>query len=214
MTKPNEGFAPIVHVTIGSGKMEGIRSINVNPQTNAFCQHMHQCPNADIICKHCFNDRFIKTRPELKRCLDRNTKTLTEKYIEGDWGVLPRFKTGESIRFNSYGELYNLTHVENLWKICYHNLHAHFTLWTKRGALIQEMDAIYQRPPNLTVIFSNPVIDKVRTEPPEWADKVFNVVNKNHPVESNCAGIRCADCMKCYGEHSKETTPCIIEHLK
>ena len=58
-------------------------------------------------------------------------------------------------------------------------------------------------PSNLILVYSNPRIDKVMTEPPKYFHKVFNNVSPdNHTRKQNCTGQKCRDCWLCYSKHS------------
>ena len=45
----------------GSGKLEGIPSLNTNTLTNEYCKKMSSSGNDNIICTHCYSVSMLKT---------------------------------------------------------------------------------------------------------------------------------------------------------
>ena len=81
-------------------------------------------------------------------------------------------------RFSSHGELINMTMLENFHNITLHNPHCSFALWTKRKNFIRKFYSQHEKPANLILIYSNPRIDAVMNQPPEFFDRTFNNVSK------------------------------------
>jgi hypothetical protein len=197
-----------VHVSKMTGKLEGFRSISSNTITNNFCIKMNKA-NKETICTHCYSHSMLNTyRKNMQNALQRNSDLLSEQLLDAD--EIPEFKHGEAVRFNAHGELINLTHLMNLDTIVRANPLSVFTLWTKRKDLINKYYSIHDIPVNFILIYSNPYLNKVMSEPPKYFDKTFNNVT-SHPDE-NCTGQKCKDCMMCYT--IGDPTKTIIEKVK
>ena len=180
-----------IHITQGTGKMQGIVSINSSTLANPFCKKMSA--NPAFICSKCYANRFESIYPALHRCLMSNSELLSNAILaDEDIPIIYQ----DICRLHSYGELINETHFRNFCKIAEHNPHCLFTLWTKRLNLISP-----NRPSNLNVIYSNPKLDSPISTVPSGVDGVFNVLTAeyaiSHGIKSNCPG-HCRMCMKCY----------------
>ena len=178
-----------------SGKMKGMVSINTSALNNPFCLTSHQ--NKNSVCSRCYSVRYERLRPTVSDRYRRNGLILSETVIEGS--RIPIFNN-LYVRFNSYGELVNKRHYDNLVRIAEYNDNAKFTLWTKRIDLID----VNYKPSNLKIIFSNPILDKVLYDIPKGCDGVFNVVSDIDESEVRdlglykCGGKKCIDCLRCY----------------
>jgi hypothetical protein len=102
--------------------------------------------------------------------------------------------------------------LQNLHNIALHNPHCSFALWTKRKDLIRQFYKTHDKPANLILIYSNPIIDRVMTTPPPLFDRTFNNVSKDSAIDQNCTGQKCSDCLACYKPNNGVTT--IIEAVK
>lgn len=188
-----------------SGKMKGIISLNSSPLDNPFCEKMSSDPNT--VCSHCYSRGMLRgirkqARPKFKRIGELLSKPLV---------VIPTLPQHVKVaRFSAHGELMNLTHLENYFKIAKMNQHVLFTLWSKRFDLVPKIVA----PRNVIKIYSNPRTDTEMKSPPKGFHKVFNVFSagylKTHRVNINCAK-SCLACMLCY---SRNTIKVINEQLK
>ena len=75
------------------------------------------------------------------------------------------------------------------------------------------------KPDNLILVYSNPLINKVidsRSKyKPVYFDKVFNNVDKDYMEEKqNCTGQQCITCRRCYVKSNKSNDNTIIEAVK
>lgn len=192
-----------VHVSTHQGKLEGILSISTSTLDNKFCKSI-----PEPICSYCYARRLEILRPSLHHILAKNSEILSSGQLPDD--LLPRFQSGQYVRFNSFGELINEAHLQNLLSICRVNPDTHFALWTKRVDLLPQSKP---KPPNLTVVYSWGPLD-----PPDsylnaipstwkWVDHIFAVYTKPSPA-INCFG-KCKDCLLCY----KPDGPRIIREL-
>jgi hypothetical protein len=148
-------------------------------------------------------------RKNMQASLERNTQALGNSILPID--VLPSIMEA-FFRFNAHGELINETHLINLVNIAIKNPHCNFALWTKRNDIISKYFVINDKPSNLILIFSNPIISRIMSKPPLYFDKTFNNVLEHEFIESqNCSGQQCKNCLLCY-KHNDVTT--IVEKVK
>lgn len=183
-----------IHITKGSGKMEGIFSINTSTLKNKFCTMMAKTSD---ICSACYASRYEKMRSSLAKALERNS----EYFVSDDFEVekVPYL----FMRFHSFGELISRKHLRNVIRLVEHNPDTRFTLWSKRTNYIQGYIREYGAlPSNLIMIYSNPSLNVERKTPPKGFNKVFNVFTKKFAEENgiviNCGGKACLPCMICY----------------
>ena len=176
-----------------SGKLKGIQAINTNPLTNQFCQKMHNAKAKNIICKDCYSCAMLKAyRRNCVPAFQKNTE-LFENEIEDE--QIPKFKKNDIVRLHAHGELINETHLKNFVKIIKANPTITFSLYTKRIDLIKSMG---EKPANMILVYSNPIVDIPMETVPEKFDKVFNVCRTAHLDKVNCGALNCNSCRKCY----------------
>jgi hypothetical protein len=198
--------APKVHISVMSGKLKGISAINTNTVTNKFCQKMQKGNN---ICKHCYSQAMLTgSRKNCQDSFQRNSDLLSSR------ALLPHeipIINAAWFRFHGHGELINMQHFHNLCSIAFSNPQTTFALWTKRKDIVWEYyDHVSSPPANLILIYSNPKLDKVMTEPPRVFDKVFNNITDN-TRPALCTGQKCMDCLECYRFEGADV---IVEHVK
>lgn len=202
----SDGTPAVVHISKMSGKLKGIDAINTNTVTNEFCQKMQKGNN---ICKHCYSQAMLTgSRKNCQASFQRNSDLLSSRRL------LPHeipIINAAWFRIHGHGELINDVHLHNICAIAFHNPQTTFALWTKRKDLINEyVTNVSMPPPNLILIYSNPQLDKVMTEPPMNFDKVFNnITDKTRPAL--CTGQKCMDCLECYRHSGADV---IVEHVK
>lgn len=196
----------MILISRGTYKLEGIDSINTNTPSNEFCQKMWKSTNDNVICKHCYSMyRLHCIRKSCQRVYQKNSDVLSNGIIP--YQHLPKI-TQPTIRFNSHGELINENHMINLLNICETNPTTIFALWTKRINIVHDVLCHREKPENLILIYSNPIVDTI-AKIPERFDKTFNVCRDS--PEQNC-GAKCKECMLCYEKCNGATV--IIENLK
>lgn len=123
-----------VHYTVNhSGKMEGMQSLSTSCLCNKYCKN--RSINSDLVCSHCYAQRQMKMYKNLNACLERNTKILTGRILKE--AEIPMINAS-FFRFESFGDLINVTQVINYFHICKKNKHVHFALWTKNPWIIEE----------------------------------------------------------------------------
>ena len=196
-------YSPVYISDYMSGKMEGIPAISTSCLLNPFCRARAKDPNS--ICAHCYSEGTINRYSELSRHLEENTELL-KKIIPAGW--LPRFKkTVGIVRFEAFGDLLNVEHAINYFRIAAANPHVQFALWTKnKGIIRRAVESVHNpvgKPANIELVYS---ANKVNgPEPlPLYFDKVFVVWESEkkcledgyHGI--NCGARACGDCGICY----------------
>lgn len=190
-----------------SGKMEGIPAISTSCKCNERC--LARMKNPNLICHYCFADATTDRYDALQAHLEDNVEVLTDYILPLD--ALPRFKGDVSkVRFEAFGDLINATQAANYIRIARENPTARCTLWTKNPDISHEAITFWGKPDNLTIIYSDPVIngsvtyEEVHAKWPE-VDKVFIVYDpeyiKAHNVDINCGARHCGTCGTCYDEN-------------
>ena len=194
------------HSANEGGKMRNMRSINTSVTSNPFCQRK---VSKDIICSECYAKAIVHQYNKCKFISwENNTKILSEKLM--DMSELPTIRKGAIFRFHSFGELINMTHLRNFFRISNKNPNVTFALWSKRKDIIKKAVDV---PENLILIYSTP---KINGEPvlPEGYHKVFTVFTAKYAMDNgihiNCSA-DCLDCRQCY---YRVTTETINEVLK
>ena len=199
-----------MRISNGSGKLQDIRSLNTNTLTNEFCKAMYNSSADDIICRKCYSMNMLNgLRKNCAPSWQENSDILSGGLIPPH--MLPTILDA-FFRFSSHGELINMTMLENFHNITLHNPHCSFALWTKRKNFIRKFYSQHEKPANLILIYSNPRIDAVMNQPPEFFDRTFNNVSKGSDVAQNCTGQKCRDCLLCYKAGNGVTQ--IVEAVK
>ena len=200
-----------VHITNGSGKLDEIKSINTNTVTNDFCIKMNKAKDTNIICTKCYSHAMLKTfRKNCQPAFQRNSDLLSSRVLQQE--ELPLILDA-FFRFDSHGELINITNLINYVNIAKKNPHCSFGLWTKRKDIINRYFKDNDCPPNLILIYSNPKISNILSKPPKHFHRTFNNVLEHEEVErQNCTGQQCKNCLLCYTPNNGVTT--IVEKVK
>lgn len=187
-----------LHITIGSGKMEFIPSINTSTLKNKFCDSMRLSSDKSLICTNCYAATYEKMRPFLVEALERNNDLFERILLDSE---LPRLNYAIA-RFDSFGEVHNEVHVLNYFNIARKNPETVFGFWTKRKDLIKKVLKMVSKPSNVILIHSSAKKNKVDRLPAGY-DKVFTAHKKSDlkpSVAINCSK-SCNDCRLCYSHN-------------
>lgn len=188
--------------TTHSGKMKGINSIGTSCANNPFCIARRR--NGESVCSHCYASTYMKMRHALKERLEENTKLLSTRHLVA--GETPE-TNDEIFRFESFGDLYNDTHLENYLIICEHNPGTKFVLYTKNTWILDDVfnSKMITKPENLSIVVSSPALNKIieLDKKKYWfVDHVFTVYDKkfiaDNNVNINCGAKSCLGCQICY----------------
>jgi len=197
----------------GSGKMEGIPSINTSPFQNEFCMRMSgdYKMSADIICRQCYSIKMLSSCRKNAEPLFAEYGRILSRGIIKDHD-LPRTNHLYA-RFSSHGELINHCHYFNLTRIAVANPDTTFCLFTKRSQLIAELNI--KKPENLMLVYS---ARRINLEPslPGGFERTFTPIFKDSPFnlrdKVNCGG-KCLDCLRCWRTREEDGAD-VIEYLK
>lgn len=202
-------------MTNHSGKMKGINSIGTSCANNPYCIKRRE--NGDSVCSHCYATTYMKMRKTLQKHLAENAEILTTKILtEREIPVT----NANVFRFESFGDLYNATHLANYVLICERNPYTKFALWTKNTWILDELfnKNEIKKPENLSIVVSSPLLNKqieLDREKFWFVDHVFTVYDKNFIAENNvninCGAKDCFGCQLCY---SSNTDFYVSEKLK
>lgn len=186
-----------VHVSIMTGKLEGMHAINSNPLTNNFCQGMRKSKKS--ICKDCYSCSMLQTFRKLcQPSFNRNDKAMEFDLLPVE--DLPLLNDA-IFRFNGHGELRSYIHLVNYMNIALKNPHCKFTLWTKRINFVSQYLKRNPKPSNLFLVYSSPILNK-RSKLPDNFDKVFTVYDGDQKgIKINCGGKKCLECRFCYSNN-------------
>lgn len=216
-----------LHVSTGlTGKMQGIKCITTACTANPQCIEYHQCGG---VCEHCYAFKYLTMRPNVRKCYERNTNTLSDKLL--DVTFLPTFSHGDFVRFESFGDLVDFAHIENYLLIAFKNPRSNFVLFTKQRNLLERFFTLYdvKKPSNLSIVSSSFLMNDKGLSEIERANKTnsrlgFKLINKvfvvydNENEKSNNNGItvpvwdcekRCNNCRFCWGNKA-----CTVELIK
>lgn len=192
----------ILWMTDHQGKMKGINSIGTSCANNPYCIKRRE--NGDSVCSHCYAATYMKMRKSLQQHLEDNANILTTRLItEREIPVT----NANVFRFESFGDLYNATHLANYVLICERNPYTKFGLWTKNTWILDELfnkNGI-KKPDNLSIVVSSPMLNKQMELDREkfwFVDHVFTVYTKEfiaeNNIEINCGSRDCLGCQLCY----------------
>lgn len=184
------------------GKMKGIPTITTSMLCNPVCAQRSK--DTTSICSHCYAQRGLKTYKAARERYADNTEILSSHDLE--IYELPILNS-RIARFESHGDLVNVTHAKNYIRIARANPWCTIALWTKNAAFMDKAIKELGKPDNLICIFSSDHLNKVSDDfkKYDWVDKVFTVYDKHYikenDVDINCGARNCLTCHKCY-EHN------------
>lgn len=201
----------VVHISVMTGKLDGLRAISTNTRTNEYCIKQNASGDHTNICTKCYSHTMLSSyRKNMQPALQRNSDALSARILATH--ELPRV-VDPVFRFDAHGELINATHLHNLVLIVEHNPGTAFALWTKRNDIVSKYFRTRAKPANMILIYSNPKISHIMAKPPKFFDRTFNNVLEHEYVErQNCTGQQCKDCLLCYTPGNGVTT--IVEKVK
>lgn len=189
-------------MTEHSGKMTGINSIGTTCATNPWCQRRRE--NNESVCSKCYAETYMKMRKSLKKRLEDNAEILTTRLLSNR--EIP-VTNAAIFRFESFGDLHNVTHLANYVLICERNPYTHFGLWSKNTWILDELFNKWKikKPDNLSIVVSSHKLNKVMELDREkfwFVDHVFTVYDKQfieeYNVDINCGARDCLSCQRCY----------------
>ena len=199
-----------IHITVHSDgtKMEGIVSINTDKGCNKDCEEMAKVKGS--ICEKCYAETLLKMRKGLREHCTRNYAIMNLGVL--DKQDLPTLHD-DIARGESFGDAGSVFAAINMIQIAKKNKGTVLSAWTKKAKYYNPAFEAMKKPSNMVMVYSSPMLNtEVKAECVPFADKIFTVYNDGTP--SNCAGIKCRNCMKCYGKKAKKTEVYIREKLR
>ena len=184
---------------------------------------VHKLNKTDVlICGFCFANNLLNYKKNIQIPLEQNTVILTSRVL--DDSEIP-FINRLFSRFESLGDLHNVTHAINYIKIASKNPHCTFAWWSKRPNIVKqamEQLGITELPKNIVFIFSSYYLNKINkeiTKTYDFINVVFTVFDKyyleEHPdIEIHCGSRQCLGCLKCYTRREKGDVIYINELVK
>ena len=200
-----------IHVTNHSDntKMAGIQSIGTTSLCNPICQkRKEQC---DGVCAHCYADSLCKMRKSLNVHLVENYEKLTSRLLTpAEAAAVP--VTSLIARIESFGDVANVIQARNYLRIIRAHKWIQFGIWSKNWGIWLAAFKKEGKPKNCTYVHSSMclnAVDGVYPDMQKYVDHVFTVWDKElYPqvIEKNpaseCAGLSCSQCQKCYRKNS------------
>lgn len=193
-------------ISTHSGKMAGIPSISTSALENTICSARRQDNNT--VCSHCYACQHLNYRKALKDKCKRNHDFFTTQLITAQ--DVPKINAS-SFRFESFGELQNVTQLQNYVTIANANVNTVFTLWTKNMDIVKTYaeSNICDWHDNFKIIASSRLLNisdysYYCDEYYSLFDAVFTVYTKEyakeHNIDINCIGGTgaCLECGRCY----------------
>lgn len=191
-----------IFISHPQGKMNGIPTITTSMLCNPICEQ--RAKDETSVCAHCYAKRGLAIYPAARNRYAENTKILSSHDLEVY--ELPVLNSSIA-RFESHGDLVNVTHAKNYIRIARANPWCTIALWTKNAAFMDKAIQEFGKPDNLICVYSSDHLNQVSQDFSNysWIDKVFTVYDKSyskqHNVEINCGARNCLTCHKCY-EHN------------
>lgn len=191
--------------------MTFMKALSSSMLLNSYCERRRQCDGT--ICQKCYAANTEKRYKNLRKCLETNTRLLTEGIIP--WDALPYLPNERYFRFEAFGDLINENHFENFCFICDKNPQTTFALWTKNPFIIERVLERREKPENLIIVLSSAYLNTPSPVTYDFVDKYFTVYDKKTIEEENipinCGGKKCIECLNCY---RKDGPTMIYEKLK
>ena len=185
-----------------TGKMTGFCSLSTSPVHNTFCMARSKCRGT--ICEHCYSIAMQLQYKNLSQMLAKNLEVLTTRLIPVEkWPIVNALM----FRLESFGDVQNETQVLNYFNFCRRNPRVQFTVWTKNLAVYKSALKVAERPENLIIIASSPVINEpMDVSAYDFVDKVFTVYTKEYATQNgvkvNCGARSCMACQRCYSHNA------------
>lgn len=196
-----------IHVTEHNkaSKMAGIQSVGTTSLVNPICQKRKEL--CDGICAHCYADRICKMRTSLEKHLAQNYEKLTSRLLTpSEAAAVP--VTSLIARIESFGDVANVIQARNYIRIIRAHKWIRFGIWSKNWGIWMAAFKKEGKPKNCTYVYSSMHLnmqDGIYPGMRKYVDHVFTVWEKEfypHVIKGNpdseCAGLSCAQCQKCY----------------
>ncbi len=189
-------------------KIENACSCDSTATNCEFCKKMRESnkDNEKFICNYCYD--FSQEQFKLNS-LNRHSLNLlimkTVEFTEEECKTLSCNVT-EIMRINSSGDIENLIHCKNMFRLCKVCNYSFCAMWSKNVSIVQKTVELIGKPSNLILIYSNPIIDGDIKNPPKYFDYTFTVYSTEEKLMEAvnngamvCNGQKCKNCgFSCY----------------
>ena len=187
-----------------TGKMEDLVSLSTSNHENARCDMYKNIPGA--VCGGCFADKIENRYDALSVALMNNGYAL--KFSVIDWDMIPRLNVAY-FRIEAFGDIETQEQAYNYYQLIKKNPHTRFAWFTKNADIMGQLFKEFEKPENVTIIYSSILLNKPSRIGAWWCDHVFTVYTKEyinaHPeIIINCGALHCFTCGKCYNGQYKE----------
>ena len=165
-----------IFISSPKGKMEGIPTITTSMMCNPICAK--RAADKASVCAHCYAQRGLKTYPAARKRYEENTDILSSHDLE-TWEI--PVLNSRIARFESHGDLVNVTHAKNYIRIAKANPWCSIAIWTKNASFLDKAIKELGKPDNLICVYSSDHLNRVSDDYRNynWVDKVFTVYDKH-----------------------------------
>lgn len=194
-----------IHVTIHSKdtKMENIQSIGTSAKDNPICQKRRKVCGG--ICAKCYAERMLNVRTNLEEHLENNMKELTDHLLTEEEAKAVIISSVIA-RIESFGDVCKVIQARNYLRIIKAHPEIQFGIWSKNDGIWYVAFKAEGKPKNCTYVHSSMNINEIDVIAPfmkQYVDHVFTTWDAKHYAQfvggpTDCAGIRCFTCRKCY----------------
>lgn len=200
-------------------KLAGIQSLSTSVLDNPICQARRKVPGS--VCAKCYAAHLVAYRKSLNNCLIRNYGILTDHLLTKREAATCQFVTALG-RIESFGDVSSVLHARNYIRVERANPMTRFVIFSKNLEIYHEAFEIEGKPKNTTFVYSSPNVNEIAEIPAKYermVDHVFTVHDKAHYKDyrgtpSECKGLRCMRCQKCWHRVSKKNPRNINEELR
>ena len=196
-----------------TGKMKGMSSVSTCCLENPLCIRNQSTPGS--ICQHCYAKTMQEMYKDLKNKDIANIELYTKTLIDAK--DIPDVNS-QWFRFESFGDIFNKTHLTNYMRIAEKNPKTNFALFTKNYGVAMEYFKENKCPKNVTLVISSMFLNKPMNIEPfyktgafeEGQCKCFTVydydyLKKHKEVNINCGSRSCLGCKLCYDRSSDKS---------
>mgnify|MGYP002603753768 FL=1 len=146
----NDRVIEQIFISHPQGKMNGIPTITTSMLCNPICEQ--RAKDETSVCAHCYAKRGLAIYPAARNRYAENTKILSSHDLEVY--ELPVLNS-RIARFESHGDLVNVTHAKNYIRIARANPWCTIALWTKNAAFMDKAIKELGKPDNLICVYSS-----------------------------------------------------------
>jgi hypothetical protein len=188
---------PSTSASTMTGKLEGVVGLNTSPLDNAFCRAASAEPGT--VCSHCYScDMLTGHRQNCRAPWSRNGDNLSRKLWHTD--ALPTLSG--LVRVHAHGELLNLTHARNLWRIVRNSEFGRFAWFTKRPSLVAraaKLERVTDTERGRVSVVQSSKHCNAPAEPHPIVDHTYTAYTTALPDDAfHCTSQRCAKCAVCF----------------